>query len=101
MRLKLDLLIIVLRDNAYGMIEWKQRIDKFKDFGLHFGNPDFVQFAQAHGARGYCIKSADEFFLQMQECLTLKGVHLIEVPIDYVRSSELLNKILPNMTQKL
>ena len=33
------------------MIRWKQSVDKFADFGLTFGNPDFVRYAEAYGAR--------------------------------------------------
>jgi acetolactate synthase-1/2/3 large subunit len=31
--------VLVLQDNAYGMIRWKQAADCFADFGLSFGNP--------------------------------------------------------------
>jgi len=33
-RLKLNMTVIVLRDNAYGMIKWKQHDAGFEDFGL-------------------------------------------------------------------
>jgi acetolactate synthase-1/2/3 large subunit len=29
------------------MIRWKQAIDRFTDFGMTFGNPDFVKYAEA------------------------------------------------------
>ena len=45
-RLKLDLVVLVIEDNAYGMIRWKQGVDHFADFGMTFGNPDFVAYAQ-------------------------------------------------------
>ena len=41
-RLKLNLVVLILEDDAYGMIRWKQAVDEFPDFGLTFGNPDFV-----------------------------------------------------------
>jgi thiamine pyrophosphate-dependent acetolactate synthase large subunit-like protein len=44
--------VVVLNDSAYGMIRWKQAVDKFSDFGLTFGNPDFVKCAEAYGAKG-------------------------------------------------
>ena len=46
-RLRLDLVVLVLQDDAYGIIRWKQASDGFADFGMTFGNPDFV----ASGAR--------------------------------------------------
>ena len=44
-RLGLDLVVLVLNDGAYGMIRWKQAVDDFPDFGMTFGNPDFVRYA--------------------------------------------------------
>src|SRR4029077_6411690 len=40
-RLGLNLVVLIVQDNAYGMIRWKQGIDGFADFGMTFGNPDF------------------------------------------------------------
>ena len=51
-RLKLNLVVLILQDDAYGMIRWKQAVDDFADFGLTFGNPDFVKYAEAYGAKG-------------------------------------------------
>ena len=42
-RLKLNLVVLILEDHAFGMIRWKQAIDRFPDFGMTFGNPDFVE----------------------------------------------------------
>src|SRR5690606_35676113 len=51
-RLGLNLVVVVLNDKAYGMIRWKQAVDGFPDFGMSFGNPDFVRYAEAYGAKG-------------------------------------------------
>jgi acetolactate synthase I/II/III large subunit len=45
-RLGLNLVVLVLRDNAYGMIRWKQQADGSRDFGMTFGNPDFAAYAK-------------------------------------------------------
>ncbi len=37
-------------DSAYGMIRWKQAVDKFADYGMTFSNPDFVLYAKSYGA---------------------------------------------------
>ena len=44
-RLKLNLVVLILEDDAFGMIRWKQAVDEFADFGMTFGNPDFVRYA--------------------------------------------------------
>jgi len=58
-RLRLDLVVLVLQDDAYGMIRWKQATDGFADFGMTFGNPDFVAFARAHHAGGTRVEIAE------------------------------------------
>lgn len=89
-RLKLDLVIIVLRDNGYGMIKWKQEIMKFPSFGLDFDNPDFVKYAEAYGAFGIRITSTEMLAPTLAKCLITSGVHLIEVPIDYSKNTYML-----------
>src|SRR6267378_2325867 len=48
-RLGLNLVVLIIEDNAYGMIRWKQAADGFPDFGMTFGNPDFVAYAKSFG----------------------------------------------------
>ena len=59
-RLKLNLVVLVIEDNAYGMIRWKQAVDEFPDFGMTFGNPDFVNYAEAYGAKGTRVDAIGE-----------------------------------------
>ena len=91
-RLKLDLVVLVLRDDAYGMIKWKQANMGFADFGLDYSNPDFVQYANAYGAHGHRITSADELIPLLENCFTTPGVHLVEVPVDYSDNDRILNR---------
>lgn len=85
-RLKLNLVIVILNDNAYGMIKWKQKGMGLSNFGLDVGNPDFVKYAQSYGAAGYKIKKASDFKKILNDCVNQKGIYLIEVPIDYSRN---------------
>ncbi|HVM86154.1 MAG TPA: acetolactate synthase large subunit, partial [Candidatus Binatia bacterium] len=54
-RLRLDLVVLIIVDSAYGMIRWKQAVDRFADFGMTFGNPDFVRYAESYGAKGHAV----------------------------------------------
>jgi acetolactate synthase-1/2/3 large subunit len=89
-RLKLDLVILILRDNAYGMIKWKQAGMGFNNFGLDYGNPDFVKYAESYGAHGHRVESTDQLAGLLEKCLSSKGVHLIEVPVDYSENEKVL-----------
>ena len=90
-RLKLNLVVVILRDNAYGMIKWKQANMGFENFGLDYGNPDFVQYANSYGATGHRVESADSVVPLLEECLRTPGVHLVEVPVDYSENDQILN----------
>ena len=89
-RLKLNLVVLVLEDNAYGMIRWKQAVDHFADYGMTFGNPDFVQYAKAYGAKGHRIESIDGFAPSLDAAFKEGGVHLVVIPIDYSENVRVL-----------
>ena len=89
-RLRLNLVVLILQDDAYGMIRWKQAADGFPDFGMSFGNPDFVAFAAAHGLKGARVDSADGLAPALEAAFTSRGVHLVVVPVDYSENSRVL-----------
>ncbi|MDZ7804249.1 acetolactate synthase large subunit [Thiohalophilus sp.] len=100
-RLGLDLVVLILRDDAYGMIKWKQANMGFEDFGLDYGNPDFVQYANSYGARGYRVASAAELPELLAECLNSPGVRLIEVPVDYSDNDRILNHAIKEQSRTI
>jgi acetolactate synthase-1/2/3 large subunit len=89
-RLKLDLVVLVIEDGAYGMIRWKQAVDQFPDFGMTFNNPDFVKYAEAYGARGTRVDAIDELIPTLEKAFAQGGVHLVAVPIDYSENMRVL-----------
>ncbi len=82
-RLKLNLTVLILKDGGFGMIRWKQQESHLKNFGLSFGNPDFVKLAESFGARGYKVKKADDLKKILKQSLARPGVNVIECAIDY------------------
>jgi len=97
-RLKLDLVVLILRDDAYGMIKWKQNAMGFKDFGLDYGNPDFVKYAESYGAAGHRLEATDQLADYLKKCLDAPGVHLVEVPVDYSENEKVLTEELNAIT---
>jgi len=90
--LNMDLVVLVLRDNAYGMIKWKQAQMSVPDFGLDYGNPDFVKYAESYGARGHRVEKAAELPGLLRSCLENPGVDLIDIPVDYSENDRILNR---------
>jgi acetolactate synthase-1/2/3 large subunit len=96
-RMKIRLTVVVLRDDGYGMIKWKQEAAGMENFGLEFGNPDFVKYAEAYGAKGYCPSSAAEIRPLLERCLKEDGVKLVEIPIEYAENDRVFTKELKNV----
>src|SRR6201996_6694188 len=94
-RLGVHIVVLILEDHAYGMIRWKQEADHFPDFGLEFGNPDFVAYAKSYGATGARVASSADFLPTLKAALDGKGVHLVVVPIDYSENMRVLVQELP------
>lgn len=82
-RLKLDLTIVVLNNNSYGMIKEKQKAMGFEEYGLDFANPDFIMLAKSFGATGFKVESSDTIEQVLEKSMSVAGVKLIEVPIMY------------------
>jgi len=89
-RLKLNLVVLILEDGAYGMIRWKQAVDRFPDFGMTFGNPDFVRYAESYGAKGWRVHEIGQFAPTLERAFAAGGVHLVTVPIDYSENTRVL-----------
>ncbi len=100
-RLNLDLVVIILRDDAYGMIKWKQANMEFDEFGLDYGNPNFVKYAQSYGAQGWRVDDTDVLIHMVDKCLNTKGVHIIDCPVDYSMNDETLNHTIKELSAKL
>lgn len=100
-RLQLDLVVLVLRDDAYGMIKWKQANMGLDAFGLDYGNPDFVRYADSYGAQGHRVESAAELLPLLQRCLETPGVHLVEAPMDYSDNDRILNHTIKDKSREL
>ncbi|MFD1216664.1 acetolactate synthase large subunit [Microbulbifer celer] len=100
-RLKQDLIILLVRDDGYGMIKWKQKQMDFDDFGLEFGNPDFVAYAESYGASGHRVEATAELKPLIEKCSKEGGVHLIDVRVDYSDNDRILNREIRELSDKL
>jgi TPP-dependent trihydroxycyclohexane-1,2-dione (THcHDO) dehydratase len=89
-RLKLNLVVLVIEDGAFGMIRWKQAVDRFPDFGMTFNNPDFVKYAEAYGAKGTRVNAIGDFVPALERAFAEGGVQLVAVPIDYSENIRVL-----------
>lgn len=89
-RLGHHLVVLILQDDAYGMIRWKQAVNGYSDFGMTFGNPDFVAYAKAYGIEGRRIEGPNDLVPTLEAAFAAGGIHLISTPVDYSENIRVL-----------
>lgn len=84
-RYNIPIVIIVLNDNAFGMIKLCQFIarDDIFPHSVELGKVDFVKLANANGMEAKFIADAAELETAMNEAFEKNQPLLIEVPINY------------------
>jgi acetolactate synthase-1/2/3 large subunit len=82
-RIGANITVVVWRDDGYGLIDWKQRNEFGRPFGVEFGNPDFVDYARSFGIAGFRPSSAADLLPTLRRALDVAGPSLVEIPIDY------------------
>jgi len=88
-RLGLKFTHIIFRDNSYDMVGFQELLKYNRKSGVQLGDYDIVAYAAAFGARGYRVKTLDEFSATVRRALAEDGPSLIDVPVDYSRNTDL------------
>lgn len=96
-RYKIPVVTLILNDNAFGFIKWKQKAMGFPDFALDYGNPDFVAYANSYGAEGFKVRKGDNLGVILEKAFSLNRVAVIECPIDYSLNYDVFSKELGSM----
>jgi acetolactate synthase-1/2/3 large subunit len=92
-RIGTNITVIVWRDDGYGLIDWKQRNEFGRPFGVEFGNPDFVAYARSFGIAGFRPESAADLLPTLRRAIEVDGPSLVEVPIDYRENLRLTERL--------
>ena len=92
-RLRLPIVILVWRDDGYGVIRWKQELRFGRTSSVDFGNPDFVAYTQSFGAIGLRVKGPSELEPALREALASNGPVVIDCPVDYSENTRLTERL--------
>ena len=80
---------VLMRDNTYDMVGFQQVLKLGRKSGVQLGDYDIVRYAEAFGAHGYRVNSADEFLAALDRALGEDGPSIIDVPVDYSHSTDI------------
>ncbi|MBW4630072.1 MAG: acetolactate synthase large subunit [Brasilonema octagenarum HA4186-MV1] len=85
---------LIFNDGGYGLVEWKQEnyFGKGRSSFVHFGNPDFVKFAESMGLKGYRVESVTDFVPILKEALAQDVPAVIDCPVDYRENARFSRK---------
>ncbi|EPE9888691.1 acetolactate synthase AlsS [Yersinia ruckeri] len=98
-RLKSNLLHIIWVDNGYNMVGMQQQKKYHRSSGVSFGAIDFKLYADAFGAKGFAVESADELITKLHQAMDVQGPAVIAIPVDYSDNYRLMEEM--NISQLL
>lgn len=93
MRLKLPIIVLLWRDQGYGLIEWHQMKKFDRASHIDFGNPDFIKLAEAYGFEAMQITKAEELQTSLEKAISLNKPVLIDCPVDYDENMKLTERL--------
>jgi acetolactate synthase I/II/III large subunit len=97
-RLNSNLVMLIWEDHAYGLIAWKQESQFGRHTDLAFGNPNWLQLAEAFGWNGYQVENSNSFSSTLEVAFSQPGPSLVVAPVDY-RENMMLTQRLGEITQ--
>ncbi|ASN06180.1 acetolactate synthase large subunit [Virgibacillus necropolis] len=93
MRLNLPIVILLWRDEGYGLIEWHQLKAFKRSSHIKFGNPDFIQLAKSYGFEAMKVERTEELKSTIERAVKLNKPVLIDCPVDYSENMKLTEKL--------
>lgn len=92
-RLGSNFVAMVWEDNAYGLIAWKQENEFGRHTDLAFGNPNWMQLAEAFGWGGHFVSESTKLADTLEKAFAEQGPSLVVVPIDYAENMKLTERL--------
>ncbi|MFN2555744.1 MAG: acetolactate synthase large subunit [Nitriliruptorales bacterium] len=84
---------LVFNDFDYGLISWKQEMSRESSVSTRIDNPDFRQYAESFGIRGYCPRDLAELRSVLYQAVASKELCVVEVRVDASVNHELVEKL--------
>lgn len=74
--------IVVMSDRTFSQIKIKQEKKQLRIIGTEWNSPDYAKVAEAFGARGVSVSTAQEYERALKEALTSNVITVIDARVD-------------------
>lgn len=92
-RLGTPFVVVVWRDDGYGVIGWNQQRKFGRTAGVDFANPDIPKLAEAFGCEGVEVTSASQLLPALKEGLERDVPVIVDCPVDYGENLRLTEEL--------
>lgn len=92
-RLGVNLLHIIWVDEAYNMVAIQEQKKYQRTSGIQFGPIDFKAYADAFGAKGFAVTSAETLESTLRAAMDVQGPAVVAVPVDYSDNALLMGQL--------
>jgi acetolactate synthase I/II/III large subunit len=96
-RLKCNLVHLVWIDGSYDMVRFQEMAKYGRASGVDLGPVDVVRFAEAFGAKGFQIETADQISPTLRSAMEMDGPVVIGIPVDYRDNHSLMEILHPDV----
>jgi acetolactate synthase I/II/III large subunit len=92
-RLKSNLVHMIWIDGTYDMVAVQEMAKYGRKSGIEFGPIDYVKYAEAFGAIGFMIRTADEIAPILKKAFDTSGPALVGIHVDYSDNHKLFETV--------
>lgn len=92
-RLGVNLLHIIWVDEAYNMVAIQEEKKYHRTSGILFGPIDFKAYADAFGAKGFAVTSAETLESTLRAAMDVQGPAVVAVPVNYSDNALLMGQL--------
>jgi acetolactate synthase-1/2/3 large subunit len=96
-RIGVPFTVVVVNDNDYGLITWKQTNHRGRAVGTKLGNPDFVKYAESFGWKGYKANKPSEIYKTLKKAIDSNKLSLVVIDVDASENLKLSAKLGKNL----
>ncbi|WP_034945412.1 acetolactate synthase AlsS [Erwinia oleae] len=92
-RLKANVLHIIWVDEEYNMVAMQEQKKYQRVSGVKFGPVDFKAYAEAFGAAGFAVESANALEPVLRKAMDVPGPAVVAIPVDYSDNPMLMGQL--------